>query len=194
MATIADMGIASSYPGILQPKLKNRWRVTFTGIGGMAEARALTMQATKVDRPKLEFEEVDLHRYNSRAWVASKHNWSDCSMTVEDDISSQATSIIQAQVQRQQWLIGSMGPWLGTAPEGSIYKYGTKIEMLDGGENVLEVWNLEGCWLKNVDYADVNYAEGSKMEISLVVRFDHAYQVIMPYTTGPGSALGGPSF
>ena len=194
MATIADMGIVSSYPGILQPKLKNRWRATFTNIGRLTDSRVLTAQCTKIERPKLEFEEVELHRYNSRAWIGSKHSWSELPITIEDDVTSGATSVIQAQVQMQQWLIGAQGPWLAAAPEGSIYKFGTKIELLDGGINVLETWNVEGCWIKSVEYGELAFEEPGKMEISLSIRFDHAYQVISPYTTGPGSALGGPEY
>ena len=34
MATINQFGIPGVGSGILQPKLKNRWRVTFVGMGG----------------------------------------------------------------------------------------------------------------------------------------------------------------
>ena len=195
MATITDFGIASQYRGILQPKLKNRWRVTFVQLaGGTGESRDLTMQAVTVSRPQLQMDEVEIHRYNSVSFVASKHKWTECALSVEDDVTSSASKVIRDQMERQQLLIApGAGPWLATAPEASKYKFGTKIEMLDGGVNVLEVWHLEGCWLKDVNYTDLDYAAGDQVKIDISIRFDHAHQDIMPYTTGQGSALGGGS-
>jgi hypothetical protein len=195
MATITDMGIASNYRGILQPKLKNRWRVTFVQIGGgLADSRDLTMQAVKVSRPQLDFDEVEIHRYNTIAFIATKHKWSECTMTVEDDVTSGATSVVRDQLEKQQLLIApGSGPWLATAPEASKYKFGTRIEMLDGGINILEVWHLEGCWIKSANFTDLDYSDGEKVTIDLSVRFDHAHQDIMAYTTGQGNALGGGS-
>lgn len=193
MATITDMGIASNYRGILQPKLKNRWRVTFVQIGGgLADPRDLTMQAVTVSRPQLDFDEVEIHRYNTIAFIASKHKWTECSISFEDDVTSGASKVIRNQLEKQQLLVApGSGPWLATAPEASRYKFGTRIEMLDGGVNVLEVWHLEGCWFKTVNYTDLDYAAGEQVKIDITMRFDHAHQDIMPYTTGVGSALGG---
>jgi len=106
MATITDFGIASNYRGILQPKLKNRWRVTFVQIGGgLADARDLSMQAVSVSRPQLDFDEVEIHRYNSISFVASKHKWSECSISFEDDVTSGATKVIRDQLEKQQLLV-----------------------------------------------------------------------------------------
>ena len=62
MATINDFGIPGVGTGILQPKLKNRWRVTFANLGGGTDSQPLSMQAISATRPQLTFEEVALHR------------------------------------------------------------------------------------------------------------------------------------
>lgn len=194
MAVLTDIGIADVGRGVAQPKLKNRWRVVFSQIGGPVDSRNLTMQAVKVTRPKLTFGEVEMHRYNSRAWVATKHEWDTCSLTVEDDISNGASSIIQSQIDSQQLLVSpGSGPWLATAPEGSRYKFATRLELLDGGVTVLETWHLEGCWIKDVDYGDMDYSNGDQMTIDITIRFDHAHQDLPQYVSGLGSALGGNS-
>jgi hypothetical protein len=195
MATITDIGIATGYRGVSQPKLKNRWRVTFNQIGGPVDSRNMTMQAVSVSRPKLSFDEVEMHRYNSRVWVATKHNWDECSLTVEDDISNGAASVIQAQLESQQMLIASSaGPYLATAPEASRYKFATIIDLLDGGENILETWQLEGCWIKSYDPGELDYSDGGLLQLQLSLRFDHAHQDLPQYVQGLGSALGGNSF
>ena len=83
MATINDIGIPGVGSGILQPKLKNRWRVTFANLGGGVDSQPLSHQAITVTRPVLSFEEIQLDRYNSRAWVAGKHTFEPMTITLE---------------------------------------------------------------------------------------------------------------
>lgn len=192
MATIHDIGIPNISSTISMPKLKNRWRVTFIGLGGQGtSSQPLSQQAISVTRPKLSFAEIELHRYNSRAYVAGKHEWETCSIVFEDDVTGSASQLINDQVSKQQWLIGAEGPFLGTAPEGSLYKFGIKIEMLDGHEQSIERWVLQGCWIKEVDYSELAYSETEALQISTVIRFDHAYQELGDYNAGPGIVIGG---
>lgn len=193
MATINDFGIPGVGTGILHPKMKHKFRVTFANMGGGVDSQPLSMQAVTVSRPVLSFEEVELHRYNSRAWVAGKHNWEPINVTFEDDVSSTATSVIQAQVQQQQFLIGAEGQWLAAAGEGSLYKFVTYLDMLDGNEQVIERWTLEGCWLMNIDYTELDYSDGgAAVQITVQIRFDHARQDnLNGYDQGEGVATGG---
>jgi len=191
MATINDMGIPGVGTGILQPKLKNLWRVTFANIGGGADSQPLSFQAVNVTRPNLSFEEVELHRYNSKAFVAGKHSWEPMTITFEDDVTGSAAAVIQEQLQAQQWLTGSEGPFLGKGQEGSLYKFVTYLDMLDGKEQIIERWTVEGCFLQQVDYTDLDFSESSAVQITTTVRFDHARQSIGGYDAGLGIATGG---
>jgi hypothetical protein len=194
MATLSQAGIAGVGNGILHPKHKNRWRVLFTGLGGNLGASAgvpndLSMQVITVTRPSLNFEEIQLDRYNSRAYVGGKHTFDPCQMTVEDDVTNKASNAIQTQLERQQRLIGATGPWLNTEATAFGYKFGMTLEMLDGNETVVEGWKYEGCFLQAVDWTDLDYSTGEKVTINLTVRFDHVRQLLIPAVTG--SALGG---
>ena len=191
MSTINDFGIPGVGSGILHPKHKNRWRVTFANMGGGADSQPVSMQAVTVTRPKLSFEEIELHRYNSRAWVAGKHNWEAMQLTVEDDVTSTASTVVQAQLQKQQWLIGAEGQWLAAAGEGSLYKFVTYLDMLDGNDQVIEKWTVEGCFIQNADYGDLDYGANDKVVITLTLRFDHARQTLGGYNQGQGVATGG---
>ena len=190
MATINDIGIPELGTGILQPKMKNRWRLIFNNIGGGADSQPLSIQAVTVSRPSLSFEEVQLDRYNSRAYVAGKYTWEPCAIAFEDDVTSGAARIIQEQIQAQQYLTGVEGAWLAAAPEGSSYKFTTRLDMLDGNEAVIEQWHMEGCFLQAVDYTDLDYAASDKVMINCTVRFDHARQTVGPYNSGQGVATG----
>lgn len=192
MATINDIGIPGVGSGILQPKLNNRWRVTFSNMGGGVDSQPLSMQAITVTRPVLNFEEVPLHRYNSVAWVAGKHNFEPMTLTVEDDVTGTASQVIQDQLQGQQWLIGAQGQWLAARGEGSLYKFVTTLDMLDGNETVIEQWFVEGCWIQNTDWTELDYSGNDPVKITMMIRYDHARQLIGGYTQGLGVATGGP--
>ncbi len=191
MATINDMGIPGVGTGILHPKHKNRWRVIFANMGGGADSQPVSMQAINVDRPRLTFEKINLHRYNSVAYVAGKHSWEPSNLVVQDDVTGSAATVIQQQLQKQQWLIGAEGQWLAAAGEGSIYKFVTYLDMLDGNDQVIEKWTMEGCWIENSNWDSLDYSTGEPVQIQLQISYDHARQLIGGYNQGQGVATGG---
>lgn len=191
MATLSQIGIPGVGFGILMPKLKNRWVVTFRGIGsGAAPSGDLSWQCKNITRPSLSFEKVKLDRYNSIAYVAGKHEWEECNITLEDDITGLATSVIQSQLEMQQELIGASGLYLAAAATASSYKFGTVLDLLDGGENIVEQWLLEGCWISKSDYGELDYTASEAVTINLSLSFDHARQIIGPDLPA-GTAIGG---
>ena len=175
MALITDLGVDGN--GILQPKLKNRWRVNFLGIAG--DPDPLRVQAITFDRPKLEFAEIELDRYNSKAYVAGKHSFQPINVVFEDDVGGLVTKSVQDQLNLQQSIIGNFpAPRLPAAIGGAIYKFAIRAEMLDGNDTPLEAWIIEGCYISSVDYENLDYAANESMKINLVIRFDQARQVI----------------
>lgn len=194
MATLANFGIPGAGSGIFHPKVKNKWRITFQDMGRLVagvNSRNLSMQATTITRPQLEFAEIELHRYNSVAYVAGKHTWSAMNMTLEDDITGLASKVVKAQLETQQRLVGVDldGRWLNTAATGSDYKFGMKLQQLDGDEGVVETWILEGTFIQSADFGDLDYSASEAATIQLVLRFDHARAV--DAGEGYGTALGG---
>jgi hypothetical protein len=156
MATLSQAGIYGVGNGILHPKHKNRWNVIFSGLGGATGSNAsasnnLSLQLITASRPSLEFEEVQLDRYNSRAYVAGKHSFQPIQLTLEDDVTNRASTAIQTQLELQQRLIGATGPWLNTEATASSYKFGIDLNMLDGNETILETWKCEGCFIQHVE-------------------------------------------
>lgn len=191
MATINDIGIPGVGTGILQPKQKNKWRVTFANLGDGTDAQPLSLQAVTVTRPSVSYDEIQLDRYVSRAFVAGKYTWEPMTISFEDDVTGQASQVIQEQMQTQQFLIGAEGAFLATSGEGSLYKFVTYLDMLDGNDQQIERWTLEGCFFSAVDYTDLDYATADQVLITCTVRYDHARQNIGGYDQGQGVALGG---
>ncbi len=191
MSTINDIGIPGVGNGILHPRQKNRWRITFANLGGGVDSQPLSMQAVTVTRPVISFEEVQLDRYVSRAWIAGKYTFEPMTLSFEDDVSGTAAAVIQEQLQKQQWLTGAEGQWMAATGEGSLYKFVTYLDLLDGNDQVTEKWTVEGCWLQQVDYTDLDMASSDAVLITTTLRYDHARQNIGGYAQGEGVATGG---
>ena len=157
--------------GILMPKLKYRFRVSFlNNFGGAPEAKILTQNVQNVTRPKITYEEIIIDSYNSRSYLQGKHAWEQITLTVRDDITNQVAKSVGSQVQRQ------VNHFQQTTPAaGSDYKFDMQIEVLDGvNAGATEVWFLEGCFLTNVDYSDGDYATGEQVTVTMQVRYDNA--------------------
>jgi len=157
--------------GILMPKLKYRFRVSFlNNFGGEVEAKVLTQNIQNVKRPNISVEDMIIDSYNSRSYLQGKHTWEPITVTIRDDITNQVAKSVGAQVQRQ------INHFQQTTPAaGSDYKFDMQIEVLDGvNAGSTEVWFLEGCYLQSVDYSDQDYSTSEPVQILLTVRYDNA--------------------
>jgi hypothetical protein len=155
--------------GILMPKLQYRFRVSFLNFGG-TDAKVLTQNVNSVKRPQLTFQEVAIDSYNSKVYVQGKHEWSDTNVVVRDDISNSVSKLVGRQLQRQ------LNHFQQTTPAvASDFKFDMHIEVLDGtNQGETEVWYLEGCFLKDVDYSEGNYTTNDPVTITMSIRYDNA--------------------
>jgi hypothetical protein len=160
---------------LLMPKLKYRFRVTLLGFGVTA-ATELTKQVQEVTRPKVNFEEITLDVYNSKVYLAGKHTLEAVTLTLRDDASGEVQKLVGQQIQKQFDFMEQ-----ASARSGIDYKFTMRIETLDGGNanltaNVLETFELYGCFVQNADYGDQNYATNEHMTVALTIRFDNMVQ------------------
>jgi hypothetical protein len=174
--------------GLLMPKLKYRFRVTFQNFGVSAEVTELTKQVMDFTRPSVSFDDITLDIYNSKIRLAGKHSWEDVTVNLRDDASGQIARLVGEQMQKQLDFYEQ-----ASAASGIDYKFKTVCEILDGGNGasepvVLETWELYGCYVQQANYNDLNYAESAPVTISLTMRFDNALQT--PLGTGLGVDVG----
>jgi len=174
--------------GLLMPKLKFRFRVTFENFGVSQPTTELTKQVIDFTRPKLSFEEITIPIYNSKVYLAGKPTWETVQCTLRDDAGNEVTKRVGEQLQKQFDFMEQ-----ASASSGIDYKFLTRFEVLDGGNgaseaSVLETWEMYGCYLSNTDYADANYATNDPMTVALTIRYDNALQT--PGGTGIGTAVG----
>jgi hypothetical protein len=184
-------GQSSSSQGLLMPKLKYRFRVLFENFGVSKPTTELTKQVVSAGRPNLTFDQVELHVYNSKVKYAGKHSWEDISIVVRDDVTGAVSKLVGEQLQKQFDFFEQ-----SSASSGIDYKFTTKIELLDGGNGayepqVLETFELLGCYLKQAQYQQGDYSSSDPMDITLSIAYDNAVQTdVSGNPIGIGVAVG----
>ena len=178
----------SGTSGILMPKLKFRFRVKVEDFGAQGNAREFTQNVMNVKQTKINFEEVEIHSYNSKVYVQGKHTWETVQIVIRDDIQNTVSRLAGKQVQRQLNHFNQQSPLAG-----EDYKFNTRLEILDGQTTApMETWGLEGCFLQNVDYSDSDYTTNEPVTVTLTIRFDNALHVPGD-GNGAGSTVAGGS-
>ena len=169
---------SASGQGLLMPKLRYRFRVSFENFGTASGTPTpeLTKQVVSFSRPNLTFEEITLPIYNSTMKLAGKHTWADVTVEIRDDAGGNVSKLVCEQFQKQLEFVE-----MSSAAAGIDYKFLTKLEVLDGGNGavtptVLETWELYGCYLKGADYGPMNYGTNEAVAITLTIAYDNANQ------------------
>lgn len=173
--------------GLLMPKLKYRFRVTFENFGITSPRTELTKQVMDFQRPNLNFNPITLDVYNSKMYMVGKPEWQEVSVNLRDDANGAVSLLVGEQIQKQFDFAEQ-----ASAVSGIDYKFITRFEALDGGNGAatpvaLETWELYGCIISSVNYNDFNYASNEPATISLTLRYDNALQI--PNTAGVGRTV-----
>ncbi len=180
---------AGGNQGLLMPKLQYRFRVNFINFGVDAVGGlSLTKQVVDCNRPQVSWDQITLPVYNSTVKLAGKHQWQDINVTIRDDATGAVSKAVGQQLQKQLDFVEQ-----ASAAAGQDYKFQTDIEILDGGNGtsapeVLETWELYGCWVKTANYQTLAYGASEAVTIALTICFDNAIQ--SPLTSGVGAPIG----
>jgi len=141
-----------------------------------------------IQRPNVSFEEVTLDIYNSKVYLAGKHAWQETQINLRDDAAGNVSKLVGQQLQKQFDFVEQ-----ASAATGQDYKFQINYEILDGGNgvlvpNVLEAWELYGCFIKSANYNNLDYKSNEPATIQLSIRFDNAIQ--SPLSSGLGVQVG----
>lgn len=164
--------------GLLMPKLKYRFRTTFTNFGVTKVTTELTKQVVDIKRPNVQFNPITLDVYNSKVYLQGKPEWQETTVNFRDDSTGAVSKLVGEQVQKQFDFMEQ-----SSAPSGQDYKFRMEFDILDGGNGaiepqILEQWLLEGCFLSSVDWGEMAYSSNEQVQIACNIRFDNAVQLI----------------
>lgn len=177
-----------SSQGLLMPKLQFRFRALFLNFGTGGATQELTKQVMDIQRPQVQFEETVIDIYNSKIYLAGKHSWQETQINLRDDAAGNVSKLVGQQLQKQFDFVEQ-----ASAATGQDYKFQINYEILDGGNgtltpNVLETWELYGCFIKTANYNNMDYKSNDPATIQLSIRFDNAVQ--SPLSSGIGTNVG----
>jgi len=175
---------SASSQGLLMPKLKYRFRVTFENFGVSGSTTELTKQVASAARPTATFSNNVIEVYNSKINYAGKVSWEPLSIKLRDDVNGNVTKLVGEQMQRQFDFFEQ-----SSSAAAGDYKFTLRVEMLDGGNGnnaatVLETWECYGCYIEKATYGTIAYSEQTPVEIDLTIRPDNCMQ------TPQGSGIG----
>jgi hypothetical protein len=192
IATLANFTVplasdqSATSQGMLMPKLKYRFRLSFENFGVSTPTTELTKQVISAARPNVQFEDQTIHIYNSQIHYAGKPKWQTITVKLRDDSTGAVSKLVGEQMQKQFDFYEQ-----SSAASGLDYKFTLRIEMLDGGNggstvNVLETWECYGVYVQQVNYEALDYSQQGPAEITLTLQMDNCVQT--PSGSGVGSA------
>jgi T4-like virus tail tube protein gp19 len=143
-----------------EPKRKFRWILQIDGID------AYTLKTAS--RPQATFDETMIDYINAKRWIAGKMTWSPINITTHDPVAPSAAQNFMNWVRlAYEQLTGRMG-------YASFYKKAITLKLLDPQGTVVEFWDIQGAWLQDINFGELDYASSDNAEIAAIIRFDSA--------------------
>lgn len=155
------LDVTSMLPQKFEPKRKNRFIFMIEGID------AYLIQ--KAARPKITTDEIEIPFINSRRYVAKDTKFNEISVTLHDPIAPSGAQ------QVMEWIRLHFEAVSGRAGYADFYKRDCALKMLDPVGTVIELTDIKGAFLKDVDFGELDYSTGADLAmITLSIRYDLA--------------------
>jgi hypothetical protein len=143
-----------------EPKLKNRFVMSIDGINAYMIKSA--------NRPSLESDEVVLEHLNVTRYVKGKSRWQPLDITLYDPI------VPSAAQQVIEWVRLHHESVTGRDGYADFYKKNVTFNLLGPVGDVVEEWELNGCYIQSANFGDVAFDSSDPVEITLTLRYDYA--------------------
>jgi hypothetical protein len=143
-----------------EPKMKNRYIMEIDGIASYLIKTA--------NRPSISFEVVTLDHINVKRKLKGKGEWQDIEITLFDPI------VPSGAQQVMEWVRTSHESITGRDGYADFYKKDIDIYMLGPVGDKIENWKLNGAFINNAVFNDLDWASNDPSEISLTLSYDYA--------------------
>ena len=143
-----------------EPKLKNRFLMNIDGIP------AFLIKTAK--RPQNTFDEVTLEHMNVTRYVKGKGKWQPLDITLYDAVVPSAAQAVM------EWIRLSHESVTGRDGYSDFYKKTVGIQVLGPVGDVVEEWELKGCFIHDAQFGDLDFSSSEPVEITLTLKYDYA--------------------
>lgn len=128
----------------------------------------------RMSRPSIEFESTPLRHKGNQYQDKANARFSDVTFVFDDDEESITSTLINIQVLRQlnkhTDVFGMYGDYVNRD-----YRFDVQCELLNSQEQITEAYILKDCFIKSVDYTEVNYSDDTRASITVIVGFDNIH-------------------
>jgi hypothetical protein len=108
-----------------------------------------------------------MHYINHTRYIAGKGKFETLSVTIYDPIAPSGAQ------QVMEWIRTHWESVSGRAGYADFYKRDIQLKMLDPMGTVVELWDIKGAFLTQVNYGDLDYGSQEPSDIALTIRFDN---------------------
>jgi hypothetical protein len=149
-----------------EPKRQNRFILRFPSNLGINE-----WYVTSTSRPSAKIKSVEIPFLNTSTYVAGRFDWDEIKVTFKDPIGPSASQALMEWFRlHAESVTGRMGYAAG-------YKRDIDLEMLDPTGVVVEKWILEGTFITNLNFGDLDYSRDELVNIQCSLRMDRCILV-----------------
>ena len=161
---MADLLMKMPVP--FEPKRVNRFLLRFPSSLGINE-----WYVTSAKRPSVKINSVPIPFLNTETYVAGKFTWDTISVTFKDPIGPSATQALMEWFRlHAESVTGRMGYAAG-------YKKDIELEMLDPTGVVIEKWIIQGTFIQDMNFGDLDYGRDDIANIAVTFRPDRCILV-----------------
>jgi len=153
------LDVASMIPSKFEPHRKNRYVLQIEGIDAY-----LVKTAAK---PQFKTEEVPIPWINATRYVAGKTTFEPMAVTMYDPIAPSGAQ------QVMEWIRLCYESVSGRAGYADFYKRDIQLKVLDPLGTVVQLWDIRGAWLTDINFGELTYEDGTPTEISVTIRYDN---------------------
>ena len=172
------------------PKRQYRFLVT---IGNLPNGA--TWYAKKATKPAFTISSIKHNYLNHTFYYPGRVEWQPVTVTLVDPVQPDAVANTLSMIAASGYNLPTS---IATTPDqtttiskaGSIAALGgVFIEQIDNAGNRIEQWSLNGAFITDVSYSELDYSSDELMEVTLKFQYDWADCV----TANPANVPGGPT-
>ena len=143
-----------------EPKLKNRFIMQIDGINAYL--------IKSMNRPSIESDEVVLEHMNVTRYVKGKSRWQPLEIMLYDPV------VPSAAQQVMEWVRLHHESVTGRDGYADFYKKNVTFNVLGPVGDVVEEWELKGCYIQSANFGDLAFDASDPVEITLTLKYDYA--------------------
>lgn len=145
----------------IEPKRQNRWVLEFPSDLEFSEWMVQT-----TSRPQVSIAETEIPFMNTSTFVAGRSTWNTINITFIDPIGPSATQKVM------QWIRQCIEHSTGRMGYATNYKKNLVLKMLDPAGETVEKWIIEGAFVTEASFGDLDYSSDGLADVSITIRPD----------------------